>query len=72
MSHDDEEEEAERLCEECSEILTVAQGSEPTRFCHDCAHEIAERLTDKDAARNAEADKRWAESEQRWAYVRAS
>jgi len=53
MIHD-EEEEAERRCEECLEILTVAPGSEPTRFCTDCAHEIAERLTDAEAARTDE------------------
>ena len=63
MSHDDDEEEADLRCEECSEILTVAQGSEPTRFCHDCAHTIAERLADAGAA---------CEADQRWAYVRSS
>jgi len=56
MTHaDEEEEESELRCEECLEILSVPFCSEPTRFCTDCAHEIAERLTDAEAARTSAA-----------------
>ena len=40
--------EDELICERCSGHMTVGYGMEPTRHCHACAHEIAERepLTD--------------------------